>query len=36
MSKYDKLAIDCFGKPYNQLGLDDQITIVDIYNEKEE
>lgn len=35
-SQYDKLALKCFGKPYNQLSLDDQITIEDLYNEKEE
>ncbi len=34
--KYDYLAQECFGKPYCQLELDDQIFIKDQYLERNE
>jgi hypothetical protein len=34
--KYDKLSQDCFGKPYCELDLDEQIEIVDLYTLKNE
>jgi hypothetical protein len=36
MSKYDKLAIKCFGKPYAKLNQDEQIEIIDLFNERNE
>jgi hypothetical protein len=36
MSKYDPLAKSCFGKPYGELDLDDQIFITDLYNERKD
>ena len=36
MSKYDALALKCFGKEYDLLALDEQIIIVDLYEEKED
>jgi len=36
MSKYDYLSLKCFGREYRHLTADDQITIVDLYNERNE
>jgi len=36
MSKYDSLSLTCFGKTYHQLDLDEQITIEDLYSERED
>jgi hypothetical protein len=35
-SKYDSLSMDCFGKPYSELEADEQITIRDIFDERNE
>lgn len=34
--KYDSLSQDCFHKPYHALSLEDQIFIVDLFNERNE
>ena len=36
MSKYNKLALYCFGKLYFELTLEQQIVIEDIFDVKEE
>jgi hypothetical protein len=36
MRKYDYLAQKCFHKPYAQLDRDEQITVEDEYDQKEE
>ena len=35
-SCYDKLAMDCFGKDYHELDIEQQIIIEDEYDMKEE
>ena len=32
----DRLAIDCFEKPFSDLEADDKIDILDLYNERKE
>ena len=34
--KYDTLSIKCFGEPYYKLSLDEQIEIVDLFEERNE
>jgi len=36
MSKYDALALKCFGKKYDLLALDEQIIIKDIFEGRNE
>jgi hypothetical protein len=36
MSKYDTLALTCFGKTYYQLDLDEAIIIEDLFAERNE